>query len=166
MKGRRGLIMGVANDHSIAWGIAQAMHREGAELAFSYIERMADRDRREQGAIPNDQDVGGQIGKSRLAHGEERRRRCRDADGAPVGRGCNGERFAAGPELNERRKRLCSSNSGVCVVGQVDVKAAAPQNQRIGRRGKVRVDDDADPVAGCDIDVGCEERRGQSGFDA
>jgi enoyl-[acyl-carrier protein] reductase I len=36
MAGRRGLIMGVANDHSIAWGIAEALHREGAELAFSY----------------------------------------------------------------------------------------------------------------------------------
>lgn len=36
MKGKRGLIMGVANDHSIAWGIAQALHAEGAELAFTY----------------------------------------------------------------------------------------------------------------------------------
>ncbi len=36
MTGRRGLVMGVANDHSIAWGIAQALHRQGAELAFSY----------------------------------------------------------------------------------------------------------------------------------
>ena len=36
MKGKRGLIMGVANDRSIAWGIARAMHAEGAELAFSY----------------------------------------------------------------------------------------------------------------------------------
>jgi enoyl-[acyl-carrier protein] reductase I len=36
MKGKRGLIMGVANERSIAWGIAQAMAAEGAELAFSY----------------------------------------------------------------------------------------------------------------------------------
>ncbi|HAR53837.1 MULTISPECIES: enoyl-ACP reductase [Roseovarius] len=36
MKGQRGLIMGVANDRSIAWGIAKAMHEAGAELAFSY----------------------------------------------------------------------------------------------------------------------------------
>ncbi|MCY6382746.1 enoyl-ACP reductase FabI [Hoeflea prorocentri] len=36
IKGKRGLIMGVANDHSIAWGIAQALHAEGAELAFTY----------------------------------------------------------------------------------------------------------------------------------
>ncbi len=36
MKGKRGLVMGVANQHSIAWGIAQALHQAGAELAFSY----------------------------------------------------------------------------------------------------------------------------------
>ena len=36
MKGKRGLVMGVANDRSIAWGIASALSAEGAELAFSY----------------------------------------------------------------------------------------------------------------------------------
>jgi len=36
MSGKRGLIMGVANDHSIAWGIAKALARQGAELAFTY----------------------------------------------------------------------------------------------------------------------------------
>ncbi|MEM9717261.1 MAG: enoyl-ACP reductase FabI [Pseudomonadota bacterium] len=36
MGGKRGLIMGVANDKSIAWGIAKACHEQGAELAFSY----------------------------------------------------------------------------------------------------------------------------------
>ena len=36
MQGKRGLIMGVANDHSIAWGIAKALHAHGAELAFTY----------------------------------------------------------------------------------------------------------------------------------
>jgi enoyl-[acyl-carrier protein] reductase I len=36
MKGKRGLVMGVANDRSIAWGIADALHRAGAELAFTY----------------------------------------------------------------------------------------------------------------------------------
>ncbi len=36
MKGKRGLIMGVANDRSIAWGIAQATAAQGAELAFTY----------------------------------------------------------------------------------------------------------------------------------
>ncbi|MGD0763349.1 MAG: enoyl-ACP reductase FabI [Roseiarcus sp.] len=36
MSGKRGLVMGVANDHSIAWGIAQALAAENAELAFTY----------------------------------------------------------------------------------------------------------------------------------
>jgi len=36
MNGKRGLVMGVANDHSIAWGIAQALAAEGAELAFTF----------------------------------------------------------------------------------------------------------------------------------
>lgn len=36
MQGKRGLIMGVANDRSIAWGIARAMSEAGAELAFTY----------------------------------------------------------------------------------------------------------------------------------
>jgi enoyl-[acyl-carrier protein] reductase I len=36
MKGKRGLVMGVANDHSIAWGIAKKLADHGAELAFSY----------------------------------------------------------------------------------------------------------------------------------
>jgi enoyl-[acyl-carrier protein] reductase I len=36
MAGKRGLVMGVANDRSIAWGIARVLHGQGAELAFSY----------------------------------------------------------------------------------------------------------------------------------
>jgi len=36
MKGKKGLVMGIANQHSIAWGIAQALHGAGAQLAFSY----------------------------------------------------------------------------------------------------------------------------------
>jgi len=36
MQGKRGLIMGVANDHSIAWGIAKRLSEQGAELAFTY----------------------------------------------------------------------------------------------------------------------------------
>jgi enoyl-[acyl-carrier protein] reductase I len=36
MQGKRGLVMGVANERSIAWGIAKAMHAAGAELAFTY----------------------------------------------------------------------------------------------------------------------------------
>ena len=40
MKGKKGLIMGVANHNSIAWGIASQLAAQGAELAFSYIEAM------------------------------------------------------------------------------------------------------------------------------
>ena len=36
MNGKKGLIMGVANNRSIAWGIAKALRSAGAELAFSY----------------------------------------------------------------------------------------------------------------------------------
>ena len=36
MQGKRGLVMGVANGHSIAWGVAQALAAQGAELAFTY----------------------------------------------------------------------------------------------------------------------------------
>src|SRR5271166_6448360 len=36
MAGRRGLVMGVANDHSIAWGIARTLASQGAEIAFTY----------------------------------------------------------------------------------------------------------------------------------
>ena len=36
LTGKTALIFGVANDHSIAWGVAEALHREGARLAFSY----------------------------------------------------------------------------------------------------------------------------------
>lgn len=43
MKGKRGLIMGVANDHSIAWGIAKRLADEGAELAFTYQPPSMDR---------------------------------------------------------------------------------------------------------------------------
>jgi enoyl-[acyl-carrier protein] reductase I len=36
MQGKRGLVMGVANDHSIAWGIARTLAQQGAQLAFTY----------------------------------------------------------------------------------------------------------------------------------
>ncbi|MBT2186459.1 enoyl-ACP reductase FabI [Sphingobium nicotianae] len=36
MAGKRGLIMGLANDKSLAWGIAKALHAQGAQMAFSY----------------------------------------------------------------------------------------------------------------------------------
>lgn len=37
LDGKKGLVLGIANDHSIAWGIAQALHREGADLGFTYV---------------------------------------------------------------------------------------------------------------------------------
>ena len=36
MQGKRGVIMGLANDHSLAWGISKALAEQGAELAFTY----------------------------------------------------------------------------------------------------------------------------------
>lgn len=43
LDGKKGLIVGVANDHSVAWGIAQALHREGAELGFTYLNEQLER---------------------------------------------------------------------------------------------------------------------------
>ncbi|NNG03196.1 MAG: SDR family oxidoreductase, partial [Inquilinus sp.] len=56
MAGKRGLVMGVANNRSIAWGIAQTLHRHGAELAFTY---QGDAFRRR--VEPLAQSVGGEI---------------------------------------------------------------------------------------------------------
>jgi enoyl-[acyl-carrier protein] reductase I len=43
LEGKNALIFGVANDHSIAWGIARALHDEGAEVGFSSIESLLER---------------------------------------------------------------------------------------------------------------------------
>ena len=43
LDGRKALIFGVANDHSIAWGIARALHAEGALVGFSSIESLLDK---------------------------------------------------------------------------------------------------------------------------
>ena len=43
LEGRKALIFGVANDHSLAWGIAKAFHAEGATLGFSSVEALVDR---------------------------------------------------------------------------------------------------------------------------
>ena len=43
LDGKTALIFGVANDHSIAWGIAQALHAEGAEVGFSSMENLIDK---------------------------------------------------------------------------------------------------------------------------
>jgi len=55
LSGKRALILGVASKKSIAWGIAEAMHREGAELAFTYQnERMKDRVEKYAGELGSD----------------------------------------------------------------------------------------------------------------
>ena len=36
IKGKKGIIFGIANDHSIAWGIAKKLHQNGADLAITY----------------------------------------------------------------------------------------------------------------------------------
>ena len=43
LDGKKALIFGVANDHSIAWGIAQALHAEGAFVGFSSVESLLER---------------------------------------------------------------------------------------------------------------------------
>jgi enoyl-[acyl-carrier protein] reductase I len=43
LEGKNALVFGVANDHSIAWGIAQALHAEGATVGFSSIESLLDK---------------------------------------------------------------------------------------------------------------------------
>jgi enoyl-[acyl-carrier protein] reductase I len=43
LEGRKALIFGVANDHSIAWGIAQALHAEGATVGFSSAEMLIEK---------------------------------------------------------------------------------------------------------------------------
>ena len=43
LEGKRALIFGVANDHSIAWGIAQAFHREGATIGLSSVESLIEK---------------------------------------------------------------------------------------------------------------------------
>ena len=43
LDGKKALIFGVANDHSIAWGIAKALHDQGATLGFSSVESLIER---------------------------------------------------------------------------------------------------------------------------
>ena len=43
LDGRQALIFGVANDHSIAWGIARALHAEGAVVGFSSVEQLIEK---------------------------------------------------------------------------------------------------------------------------
>src|SRR5512146_1811055 len=43
LDGKKALIFGVANDHSIAWGIAKALHEQGASIGFSSIEMLIEK---------------------------------------------------------------------------------------------------------------------------
>src|ERR671937_139128 len=43
LDGKKALIFGVANDHSIAWGIARALHEQGAKVGFSSVESLLER---------------------------------------------------------------------------------------------------------------------------
>ena len=43
LTGKTALIFGVANDHSIAWGIARALHQDGAEVGFSSVESLLEK---------------------------------------------------------------------------------------------------------------------------
>ncbi len=81
LSGKTALIFGVANDHSIAWGIAQAMHREGATLGFSYAGEKLERRVRPLAAslgsdfvepcdVGRDEDLAAIVEKTRSRFGE------------------------------------------------------------------------------------------------
>lgn len=81
LTGKTALIFGVANDHSIAWGIAKALHREGATLGFSYAGEKLERRVRplaeslgstfvEPCDVSQDADIAAVVEKTRAAFGE------------------------------------------------------------------------------------------------
>ena len=81
LDGRRALIFGVANDHSIAWGIARAFHEAGATVGFSSVESLIERRVRplaesigstfvEPCDIQSDEQIKGVMDKWHAAHGE------------------------------------------------------------------------------------------------
>jgi len=80
LEGKKGLIMGVANDHSIAWGIAQALHAEGADLGFTYVGEALERRVRplagslgakliEPCDVQSDEEIDALMGRIREAYG-------------------------------------------------------------------------------------------------
>jgi enoyl-[acyl-carrier protein] reductase I len=84
LDGRRALIFGVANDHSIAWGIAQALHEAGAEIGFSSVESLIERRVRplaesigstfvEPCDVQSDEQIREVFSRWRAAHGPEAR---------------------------------------------------------------------------------------------
>lgn len=81
LDGKKGLIVGVANDHSIAWGIAQALRREGAQLGFTYQNETLERRARplaesvgapmiEQCDLGDDANIAAVIDRARDVFGE------------------------------------------------------------------------------------------------
>ena len=81
LDGKKALIFGVANDHSIAWGIAKALHDEGATLGFSSIESLIDRRVKpladsigatfvEPCDVQSDEDIARVMAAWKAAHGE------------------------------------------------------------------------------------------------
>ena len=84
LDGRRALIFGVANDHSIAWGIAHALHEAGAEIGFSSVESLIERRVRplaesigstfvEPCDVQSDEQIRDVFSRWRAAHGPEAR---------------------------------------------------------------------------------------------
>jgi enoyl-[acyl-carrier protein] reductase I len=82
LDGRRALVFGVANDHSIAWGIAQALHEAGATVGFSSVESLLDRRVRplaesigstfiEPCDVQSDEQIRAVFAKWRTAHGPD-----------------------------------------------------------------------------------------------
>jgi enoyl-[acyl-carrier protein] reductase I len=80
LDGRKALIFGVANDHSIAWGIARALHDEGAAVGFSSVESLIERRVRplaqsigstfvEPCDVQSDDEIAAVFDKWRAAHG-------------------------------------------------------------------------------------------------
>ena len=63
LKGKKAVIFGVANTHSIAYGIASAFRREGAELAFSYLN-----DALKKRVIPISDELGGAFTSRAMLH--------------------------------------------------------------------------------------------------
>jgi enoyl-[acyl-carrier protein] reductase I len=81
LDGKRALIFGVANDHSIAWGIARALHEEGAVVGFSSVESLIERRVRPLAAsigstfvepcdVQSDEQIRAVMERWRDAHGE------------------------------------------------------------------------------------------------
>jgi len=81
LEGRKALIFGVANDHSIAWGIARAFHEQGAIVGFSSVESLLERRVRPLAAsigatfvepcdVQSDEQIGAVFDKWHTAHGE------------------------------------------------------------------------------------------------